>query len=40
MDKDPYNLLFARNVRLTLGNTSVNAEIRETFNYCPKEFAF
>jgi len=40
MDKDPYDLLFARNVRLTLGNTSVNAEIRETFNECPKEFAF
>jgi hypothetical protein len=40
MDTDPYDLLFARNVRLTLGNTPVNVEIRDTFSNAPKEFAF
>ena len=40
MAEDPYDLLFARNVRLSLGNTPVNAEIRDTFSDAPKEFAF
>jgi hypothetical protein len=40
MQDDPYELLFARNVRLSLGNTAVNKEIRETFAEAPKEFAF
>lgn len=40
MDGDPYDLLFARNVRLNLGNTPVNKEIRDTFRDAPKEFAF
>lgn len=40
MDDDPYDLLFARNVRLSLGNTPVNKEIRDTFRDSPKEFAF
>lgn len=40
MDDDPYDLLFARNVRLSLGNTPVNIEIRDTFKDSPKEFAY
>lgn len=40
MEDDPYDLLFARNVRLSLGNTQVNREIRDTFRDTPKEFAF
>jgi hypothetical protein len=40
MDDDPYDLLFARNVRLSLGPTPVNREIRATFKDAPKEFAF
>jgi len=40
MDDDPYDLLFARNVRLSLGNTSVNKEIRATFRDSPTEFVF
>jgi hypothetical protein len=40
MDNDPLDLLFARNVRLNLGNTPVNDGIRDTFKYQPKEFAF
>src|ERR1035441_1951136 len=40
MDDDPYDLLLARNVRLSLGNTSVNKEIRATFKDSPTEFVF
>jgi hypothetical protein len=40
MEDDPYDLLFARNVRLSLGNTSVNKEIRNTFRSSPTEFVF
>lgn len=40
MEHDRYSLLFARNVRLSLGDTPVNAEIRETFEDAPGEFAF
>ncbi|HEV2615072.1 MAG TPA: AIPR family protein [Candidatus Acidoferrales bacterium] len=40
MEHDRYSLLFARNVRLSLGDTPVNAEIRETFEEAPGEFAF
>jgi hypothetical protein len=40
MEDDPFELLFARNVRLSLGNTQVNSEIKETFIHSPKEFAF
>lgn len=40
MQKDPYDLLFARNVRLSLGNTAVNKDIRTTFKDEPQEFAY
>jgi hypothetical protein len=40
MRKDRFGLLFARNVRLSLGNTAVNKEIRQTFEDAPAEFAF
>jgi hypothetical protein len=40
MGGDPYDLLFARNVRLSLGNTPVNKEIRATFRDSPTEFVF
>jgi hypothetical protein len=40
MEDDPYDLLFARNVRLSLGNTQVNKEIRDTFKNSPTEFVF
>ncbi|MGB2624328.1 MAG: AIPR family protein [Candidatus Acidiferrum sp.] len=40
MEGDPYDLLFARNVRLSLGNTTVNKEIRATFKDSPTEFVF
>jgi len=42
MKSDPYDLLFARNVRVSFGTPkhSVNAEIRETFAKNPEEFAF
>jgi AIPR protein len=40
MEGDPYDLLFARNVRLSLGNTPVNKEIRATFKDSPTEFVF
>jgi hypothetical protein len=39
-EKDPFDLLFARNVRLWLGNTETNKEIRKTFIKAPKEFAY
>ncbi len=40
MESDPFELLFARNVRLSLGKTPVNLEILRTFREAPKEFAF
>jgi hypothetical protein len=40
MGRDPNEMLFARNVRLTLGNTPVNQAIRHTFATEPREFAF
>jgi hypothetical protein len=40
MDNDPFELLFARNVRLWLGNTEPNKEIQKTFRDSPKEFAY
>lgn len=40
MDEDPFELLFARNVRLWLGKTETNKEIALTFKNKPKEFAY
>ncbi len=40
MEDDPYGLLFARNVRVSLGKTSVNVQIRETFAEHPEQFAY
>ena len=40
MEDDPFELLFARNVRLWLGNTETNKEIQNTFKNSPKEFAY
>jgi len=41
MRDDPYDLLFARNVRLDLGRKKpTNKAIRDTFKDDPKEFAF
>jgi len=40
MENDPYDILFARNVRLSLGNVPVNKEIAATFAEGPEEFAF
>lgn len=40
MNNDPYDLLFSRNIRLDLGNTDPNKNIRETFRNNPKEFVF
>lgn len=40
MRDDPYDLLFARNVRLDLGSTSPNKMIKQTFRDNPTEFAF
>ncbi len=40
MEDDPYDLLFNRNVRLSLGNTPVNKEIKATFMDHPTEFVF
>jgi hypothetical protein len=40
MDNDPYDLLFARNVRVTQGNTIVNKAISETFVDHPEQFAY
>ena len=38
--QDPFHLLFARNVRLYLGNTTVNAGIAHTFEKHPEEFVY
>lgn len=40
MEDDPFDLLFARNVRLWLGKTETNKEIESTFKKSPKEFAY
>lgn len=40
MQDDPYDLLFARNIRLVLRNSKVNPEIRKTFIEDPAEFVF
>jgi hypothetical protein len=40
MDDDPYDLLFARNVRVSQGNTVVNRAISETFVDHPEQFAY
>jgi len=40
MKDDPYDLLFARNVRLNLYNSPVNIDIKRTFEKFPKEFVF
>lgn len=40
MEDDPYDLLFARNIRLVLRNSKVNPEIRATFVDQPTEFVF
>ena len=40
MEDDPFDLLFARNVRLWLGNTETNQAIQDTFRDTPKEFAY
>jgi hypothetical protein len=40
MKKDPLELLFARNVRLYLGNTASNSAIKNTYQDTPKEFVF
>ena len=40
MSNDPFELLFARNVRLWLGNTEANKEIKKTFEKYPTEFAY
>jgi len=40
MEDDPFDLLFARNVRLWLGNTETNKDIQSTFRNAPKEFAY
>lgn len=42
MQSDPFDLLFARNVRVWFGiqKHSVNEEIRDTFRDYPEEFAF
>lgn len=40
MEQDPHDLLFARNVRLDLGNSTINKAIRTTFRDAPKEFAY
>ncbi len=40
MEDDPFDLLFARNVRLWLGDTEPNKGIRDTFRNAPKEFAY
>lgn len=40
MENDPFNLLFARNVRVSQGNTIVNQAIRRTFLEHPEQFAY
>ena len=40
MENDPYDLLFARNVRVSQGNTTVNKAIAKTFVDHPEQFAY
>lgn len=40
MENEPLDLLFARNVRVSLGDTEVNKQICKTFEEEPGEFAF
>ncbi|MBI3798517.1 MAG: AIPR family protein [Deltaproteobacteria bacterium] len=40
MEADPFDLLFARNVRLWLGPTETNVDIQKTFRDAPTEFAY
>jgi hypothetical protein len=40
LDDDPYDLLFARNIRLKLPNSKVNPDIAYTFEKEPAEFVF
>lgn len=40
MEDDPFDLLFARNVRLWLGKTQTNRDIADTFKSRPEEFAY
>jgi hypothetical protein len=40
MNADPYDLLFARNVRVSQGQTAVNRAIAETFSEHPEQFAY
>jgi hypothetical protein len=40
MQNEPLDLLFARNVRVSLGDTEVNKQICKTFEEEPGEFAF
>lgn len=40
LERDPYNLLLARNVRVYKGNTPTNKAIRDTFQHAPEEFVF
>jgi hypothetical protein len=42
MEGDPFDLLFSRNVRIakSISESTVNRNIRETFKFNPKEFAF
>jgi hypothetical protein len=39
-DEDPFDLLFARNIRLKLPHSKVNPSIAKTFQEHPTEFAF
>jgi hypothetical protein len=39
-EEDPYDLLFARNIRLKLKKSKVNPEIAKTFRETPTEFVF
>jgi AIPR protein len=39
-DEDPYDLLFARNIRLKLQNSKVNPDIAATFRDEPADFVF
>jgi AIPR protein len=40
MEGDPFQLLFARNVRLRLRGSAVNTDIANTFRKSPKDFVF
>ena len=40
MEDDPFELLFARNVRLWLGKTETNEAIQKTFREHPEQFAY